>query len=996
MEKGNRAAAAAAWVALAFVSGCSKGGGAASAGHITTSNLAVTSHDPAADQLQVPPAGEVRLQLDGPIVPETLQRPESGLFDRGGQRVAGSFRIEDGGRTITFVPEKPLGQQDDCEFRLSPFTADTSGRLLDHLFSFRFRTLDDLPPVVTGSSVAEGETGVGRATAIDVDFDEELRGASISPASVQLRDASGAVQSTVVTVDGSRIQLVPMPDLVGGQRYTLALAGGPTGIADRVGNSLRDSWSVHFKTAADDTPPLLTSSWPSGAGASPRVQPRLRFDESVDPASVHGASVLLTDGNGDPVPYDVAPSIDQRTIRLVPRTALTPGDRHTVTVRGGPGGITDLSGNEIAQTRVTTFVTGADVSGPSLVSAVPDNGENRASMHTQPVIEFDEAVEPTTVSTATVELFDGGTPIPIVVALEDADTAMRVQPLAALAPGHEHVLRIAAGAGGVLDRAGNPLADDILVTFRTSTDPTDPTVILGPTPGHGSVPVSARATAVFDSPMDPASIDSRTVFVATPWGTPVAGTLTLSRSNRVVRFEPNSPWTAQATYTFTILGGPAGVREQTGNWLAADQTSRFRTSTGGDLIAPSVSITLNDTDDTRKATMSVPPSGFDLDVTAADPMDRSLDMSSIEVSIRGDGTVPGSEQIFAGAVIDRDSLRYRFDSSSPLQPGSYTATARIRDLSGNLAISSPLDFQVRELDSDAMPFERTQVVWVRFDLDRNHNGRADLLDDLLRLGLATAEDSAGTNQYMMSVVRGGILGYSHHLLGRGVTGDPLDQDAVSLRLTDTRPFGIVHSQIACAGLDPDGDPARSYGARSTGTLGRAWFDGRNANMHDSNVGTGPGLGVFPGELFLFESALHIQVGAAFATTFSRTFVNICPQMGGVPAGSHPLDAVVLRPSFDFDRATPAEQARYDIVFSAADEWATAIGTILAHEIGHSVGLVASGDNPRGLHGDSTLHNEFSGSMDVMAPALGYDSLVFLDYRFRDLNTAYLRQRLLMK
>ena len=40
--------------------------------------------------------------------------------------------------------------------------------------------------------------------------------------------------------------------------------------------------------------------------------------------------------------------------------------------------------------------------------------------------------------------------------------------------------------------------------------------------------------------------------------------------------------------------------------------------------------------------------------------------------------------------------------------------------------------------------------------------------------------------------------------------------------------------------------------------------------------------------------------------------------------------------------------------------------------------------------------DLAGSADVMSAAVGYDSLVLLDYSFRDLNIAYLRQRLVLR
>jgi hypothetical protein len=73
-----------------------------------------------------------------------------------------------------------------------------------------------------------------------------------------------------------------------------------------------------------------------------------------------------------------------------------------------------------------------------------------------------------------------------------------------------------------------------------------------------------------------------------------------------------------------------------------------------------------------------------------------------------------------------------------------------------------------------------------------------------------------------------------------------------------------------------------------------------------------------------------------------------------------------------------------------------MGVILAHEVGHSVGLVAPGPMPTGLFGDSSLHDTFAGAAEVMAPAVGYESMTVLDYAFRDIDLAYLRQRVLLR
>jgi len=281
-------------------------------------------------------------------------------------------------------------------------------------------------------------------------------------------------------------------------------------------------------------------------------------------------------------------------------------------------------------------------------------------------------------------------------------------------------------------------------------------------------------------------------------------------------------------------------------------------------------------------------------------------------------------------------------------------------------------------------------------MDRDNNGREDIKDDLLRLGLMAAGDPAGTNGRMISLMRDGILAACNTIFGRDPSGTPLGGDSIPVRLTHQRPLGLTYSSIACAGMDPEGTAGRTYGSASTGVLGRAYFDYRNNNIADHNTALSPGLGVFPAEVFFFESNIHIQVGSSFLTSFGLRFRRLCPPMGGTAAGADPLDPIVLAATFDYASATSAEQSRYDTIFDALDDWSKVVATVLAHEVGHSVGLVAQGGNPLGLHGDSSLHNEFAALDNVMAAALGYDSMVVLPHRYRDVNAAYLRQRLMMK
>ncbi len=87
--------------------------------------------------------------------------------------------------------------------------------------------------------------------------------------------------------------------------------------------------------------------------------------------------------------------------------------------------------------------------------------------------------------------------------------------------------------------------------------------------------------------------------------------------------------------------------------------------------------------------------------------------------------------------------------------------------------------------------------------------------------------------------------------------------------------------------------------------------------------------------------------------FQASFDPLMASRGGTPVGEDPLDAVVIAPDFDPGSATVEELARWDAIENAVDAFAQAIASVVAHESGHLLGLVAHGPAPAGLYGGTS-------------------------------------------
>ena len=988
----------AAWTLLALTA-CGGGGakGNSSFDGSSGSTLGVVKlldHSPASGAVQVPADVVLQLQFDASMANASFAFADTWLRETETQTdVQLTFSSSSNGR-VEARPEAPLKPETEYTFQLAALTADVHGRILDQTTTFAFWTIDTAAPSLTGFDVPQNAANVSRQGPFTLSFDEPIAPSSLNGQAIYIRDVFGGSYACQSEVTGDDVVVTPVADLPGDRPFFLVVT---TSVADRAGNPLAAAFESTFLTESDTDAPSAVASWPTvyASGISPLVEPTFTFDESMDPATVENSSLVFKDQFGNGVPFMVEATLDQHQLRVCPITALAPNRSYTLSFTLGAAAAADVSGNPLAQTQELLFTTGNDERAPSLVASSPTAAETRAPGAIVAEATFDEAIDPAWVNADSVQLLVEGRPWSAIVELVDGDT-VRLTPIEELPVDTACALFLRGGQVGVRDLAGNVIADTT-IGFTTSSDRERPDAVILPPNQATGVAVSSRMSVIFDAPMDASTLTAESIQFSDDLGAPLAGALSISGGDRVVTFTPSGPLDGDTFYRVLIRGGSDGPRRKTGNWFEQDRESRFRTTAFVDSIPPSVTISVNGIPEVRRDGLALPPFGWTIDVAANDALGQWVDSGSVEVLLTGgDIAGPDPDALRAAADISASGIAIRVPESASLPAGDWSMRVQVRDLSGNVGQSNTIDFRVDTPSTGALPFERTQVVWVRTDLDRDDNGNPDFADDMVRLGLATAGDPNGSNAWLQQVLLDGILAKTNSLYKRSPSGEPLDAGSVQIRFTDLEPIAVPHTQISVGGFDPEGEPNRAYGDNSSGVLGRAFYDYRNSNVSERNTSNSPGTGVFPAEMFLYQAHIYYQMNGAFQTTFSSRFRPLCPEMGGTSAGSHPLDADVLQPGFDYENATGSQRARWNTVMAAMDDWAAVIGVILAHECGHSCGLVAPGDMPYGLFGDSSLHNSYAGAAEVMAASVGYEAMTSLDYQFRDIDLAYLRQRILLR
>ena len=271
-----------------------------------------------------------------------------------------------------------------------------------------------------------------------------------------------------------------------------------------------------------------------------------------------------------------------KTVTVTPTTALANSKTYTITVVGGFQGVKDVAGNPLAQNFTSTFTTAPtapqDTTPPTVTGTSPVSGATSVATSAAVTVTFSEALNATSVTTSTVRLLDGTTPIAATVTYNASNNTVTITPTAALTKSKTYTISVVGGASGVKDVAGNALAQSFTSTFTTvAADTTPPTVSsFNPANGATNVATSATITVTFSEAINASTVTSSTVRLLSGT-TQVAATVTYNASNNTATITPTAALGNSKTYTISILGGASGVKDAAGNALAQTATSTFTT-----------------------------------------------------------------------------------------------------------------------------------------------------------------------------------------------------------------------------------------------------------------------------------------------------------------------------------------------------------------------------------------------------------------------------------
>jgi methionine-rich copper-binding protein CopC len=461
---------------------------------------------------------------------------------------------------------------------------------------------DTTPPTVTSSTPANGATGVATGTTVTATFSEAMDANTIGGSTFELRTtAGGALVSATVSYNATTrvATLTPGAALTAGTGYTAIVKGGATGAKDSAGNALAADVSWAFTTgAADTTPPTVTSTAPaSGAtGVATNSAVTATFSEAMDATTISGGTFELRDSGGTLVTATVTYNATTRVASLTPSAALAGSTTYTATVRGGTTDprVKDSAGNALATNATWSFTTVAlDLTPPTVTANTPASGATGVSGTANMTATFSEAMDATTISTTTFELRNASNAVVAAAVTYNATTRVAtLNPTPTLTAGATYTATVKGGATDprVKDAAGNALAANFAWSFTILPDTTAPTVTAtSPTSGATGVSRTANITATFSEAMNPTTISTSTFVLRDAGNNVIPAAVTINGANTVATLNPTATLAAGTTFTVTVQGGAAGVKDQAGNALVVDRVWSFTTVV--DNTAPTVTTT---------------------------------------------------------------------------------------------------------------------------------------------------------------------------------------------------------------------------------------------------------------------------------------------------------------------------------------------------------------------------------------------------------------------
>ncbi len=324
-----------------------------------------------------------------------------------------------------------------------------------------FLNHDTIPPTVTSIMPEKDASDVALNSGITAIFSEDIDPATISDSSFIVTRDGQQVKGAVKCMRNS-VTFKPSSNLDPNANYDITMG---TDIKDLAGNNLEEqsTWRFTTGTQVDTEPPVVTMTVPADqtTGIPLNTAIYIVLNESVDPVTVRPDTCVVTN-DGIVVTGELI--CKKNTIIFRPKNGLRANATCTVKITSG---VSDIAGNGLAGGYNWSFTLSNtdDNTPPSVVQTQPIGGTMVTDVDMWVKVFFNEPIDTTTVTGASIYLTKDGRPIDGIVEYNNNMIMVRTIP-----PLENNTMYTVVVMTDIKDLAGNMLKEPCVFSFNTVDD----------------------------------------------------------------------------------------------------------------------------------------------------------------------------------------------------------------------------------------------------------------------------------------------------------------------------------------------------------------------------------------------------------------------------------------------------------------------------------------------------------------------------------------------
>ncbi len=396
--------------------------------------------------------------------------------------------------------------------------------------------------------IEDGAEDVEPDRIIFVEFTGAMDEASITDETFQVNDSSSNPVEGVISYNSEdyTASFTPSGPYEYDETYTIILTNG---LQDENGNHPSESITSSFTIKSDnDSPVIQTVSPAENATVDEDAVITVTFNEPVLPGSVTQDSFSVTRSDETVVSGGFVFSDNNRSVSFEHQGLAS----ETVTV--DISGIKDVNEN-ICDDKSWSFMTTwvEDAVAPELDSFSPDRYDVGVEVDENIVLNFSEAIEPSTVNGSSIHVYVGGNAVGGTFSFEKNNSRVVFNPTDNLEWNTEYTVDV---TGSVEDLAGNSYGGSSwnFVTEGESSPEAPYVLEFIPVSTTGDVPVNTVFTARFNKELDPGTVTAGSVkLIRESDNTEVDGVATYM--NKTIVFDPAVDLEGGEEYTVQMRPG---------------------------------------------------------------------------------------------------------------------------------------------------------------------------------------------------------------------------------------------------------------------------------------------------------------------------------------------------------------------------------------------------------------------------------------------------------